>query len=650
MADTSRETTLIIPAAVALPPLPAGKVLAVALLLTSPALVAGALTSGLLNYRDDRIVTTNPLVREGFSGETLSRVFRPSSGEMEKYCGEYAPLTCVTVGLQSRLHGPSGWAFRLVNLLLHLGAALLLYQVMLSVLPSGPAYSIARDTVNSDTPFQGREPAVAALAAGFFFLHPTNVESVSWVSGRCSVQAGFFCVLAWWLVTRGGADAVRWGRLAPPAAWQVVLGLVSFAAGVLSKPEAVGFAPLMILTELVWVRGGWPGRAGRSVAWAAAAIVLARLGTGAGAQEAAAVTGGGYWSWALTSVALLGRYAAHALAPGGLSFFYGAAPVQGLDELGLWAALALLAAAGAVLAWLPMAGRATAVLVPAGVLALGPVLAPHHSGPLFKDQSLYLALPMAAAMAAFGLEAIHYRLRFLGTEEGKRVENAGFLMLVLVSFLLALLSLQRSYQFRDDETLFRDAVKKQPASFLAHFHLAQELARKGAQPTQHPERARELWEEAYAHVRQLGETADAARHGEPLAQRCLEAELAWRLRREEAPELARQVLSKADPEQRVIRARANMILAEVAREEYERTKDPGRLEEQLRRLQAALLLVPQDTGLTPRARLAQAETRELLGQRDEALGEYQALLKEYPELAPQIEVAIRRLQQQTPKP
>jgi tetratricopeptide (TPR) repeat protein len=151
-------------------------------------------------------------------------------------------------------------------------------------------------------------------------------------------------------------------------------------------------------------------------------------------------------------------------------------------------------------------------------------------------------------------------------------------------------------------------------------------------------------------VRQLGETADAARHGEPLAQRCLEAELAWRLRREEAPELARQVLSKADPEQRVIRARANMILAEVAREEYERTKDPGRLEEQFRRLQAALLLVPQNPEVTPRARLAQAETRELLGQRDEALGEYQALLKEYPELAPQIEVAIRRLQQQTPKP
>lgn len=209
MADATPPTTLMLPVPPAPRPLHAGKVLALALVIGSPALVGGAFFTGFLNYDDHRIILQNPLAREGFTARAIEQVARPPAPGFKGFYSQYIPLTYFTLGLQYRLHGPRAWAFRLVNLLFHLGTALLLYRLLLALLPQAPATSIAQDVLNADTPFRGREPALAALASAFFFFHPANVESVAWASERNNVQALFLAVLAWWLMARGSAHPAK---------------------------------------------------------------------------------------------------------------------------------------------------------------------------------------------------------------------------------------------------------------------------------------------------------------------------------------------------------------------------------------------------------------------------------------------------------
>ena len=640
MSDALHDTTVRFTAAAARKDW-TERVLVLVLALGGPALVAGALFTDFLRYDDQKMIAENPISREGFTRDALREVAKIPEEGQKGYYGQFIPLTYLTLGLQYRLHGPHAWLFRLVNLLFHLGTALLLYRVILALVPRGPPTSLAYDSVNTDAPFQTDGKATAALAAALFYFHPTNVESVAWAAERNNVQGLFLAVLAWWLLVAQGADASNWRRLRPPTWGHWGLALLSFGAALLSKPAAIGFAPLLVLTELLWIRDGWLNRLLRAAGFALLAVFAAQAALRAGAQEVLPVTGGSYGVWALTSFSLIGRYVWHTLAPFDLSFFYGIAPARDAGEPWVWLTVVLLAAVIALFVWLPAGWRILTVLLGGAVLALGPTMAPQTIPYLFQDRYLYFALAPAAALVGLGLEGLHYRFRFVGVEQGRRLETIGLGVATLACFVLALFALRRSFDFHDDETLYRDAAAKEPESFFAHFRLADELRRKGDRE-KIPELAKNHREEADLQVRLMKEAVDVDRHPSPVVQWLVEGGLAWRLGRPEARELLRKVMEEARPEQVLVRARANRILAEMAQAEYERTKDQGFLRERAERLRQVLDIVPENWPEVPYVILSLADALSGLGRYEDARKEYEKL-RDNEELWPQAQLGLMRM-------
>src|SRR5207302_7983948 len=151
---------------------------------------------------------THSLVRGLFASHVFSKVSRP--------------LTFATFALSWRLGGARPFGFHLFNLILHMGASLLLCLLLEALLGASPA---------------GK--AVAFVAALVFAVHPLHTEAVSSVVGRAELLAAGFLFAAWILHLSD----------------QQIPALICFILALLSKESAVIFLPLLLVGD--YARGKW---------------------------------------------------------------------------------------------------------------------------------------------------------------------------------------------------------------------------------------------------------------------------------------------------------------------------------------------------------------------------------------------------------
>jgi len=85
----------------------------------------------------------------------------------------YYPLVLTTFWTVHKFVGLSPWPYHLLNVLLHAGSAVLLWQVLRQLNVRG-----------------------AWLGAALWALHPVMVQSVAWVTELKNTQSGFFYLLA----------------------------------------------------------------------------------------------------------------------------------------------------------------------------------------------------------------------------------------------------------------------------------------------------------------------------------------------------------------------------------------------------------------------------------------------------------------------
>lgn len=407
---------------------------------------APAMQGGFV-WDDDDYVTENANLR---SLQGLQRIWFELGA-----VPQYYPIVHTSFWVEYHLWGSRPLGFHLTNVLLHALNGLILWELLRRLRVPG-----------------------AWVAAALFVLHPIQVESVAWVTERKNVLSGTFYLLAA-LMYLGGRDQNDDAGDAGPGRARYAATVLLFLCALLSKsvtatlPAAIGV--------VLWFQRGRLGR--RDVLRLAAMIPF---GIAAGALTSwmeRYIVGATGPEWALSPLDRLivaGRafwfYLGKLAWPHPLTFIYprwdlaGASPAMLLvPAAALLLLLALWFARGRI-----GRGPLAAALLFAGTLApaLGFVNVYPMRFSFVADHFAYLAVigPLALVAATVVTVLGRYRTRLPALAPG---------LAVLVLGILGALTWQRGYAYADEETLWRDTLRKNSSSFIANGNLGGILLQRG---------------------------------------------------------------------------------------------------------------------------------------------------------------------------
>ncbi len=422
---------------------------------------AGTLDYPLL-HDDQWAITNNPVVTEDFD---LGRIFRTNAwGNQPEYLHtpNYRPLSVLTLAWTHAAAGLDPVPYRATNLVLY---------ALVSVLVLGAVHRL------------GARPLPAALASCWFALHPVHVETVLQVVNREEMLCALFWLAAVGLAAgRSALVPAPVRKTWTPTSLAALAGATALA--VLSK-EGGAMIPFAVAgIGLLWPAG--PARirqvlppllASGSVVVAYLALRVAVLGyLGAGAipwQDNPLVR-------ASTPERLVGAFAVVweafriLVTPVDLSVDYG------YDALGIPGP--------------GTAARAAGGLVAVGLLVFGAVRASRSGRPLAGLGVLVVAVSWApVSHLAFPSSILLGDRLLLLPSAGLAAAIAGFLsvspsgfrgraaaaLVLLWSFTLLPLSVERTRDWRDAETLFASSLRNRPGSPRLHNNLGLVLLHEG---------------------------------------------------------------------------------------------------------------------------------------------------------------------------
>jgi len=416
-----------------------------------------ALRAGFV-WNDNTYVTENPTL-DGVQGLRLIWA--------DPYANEqYYPLVFTSFWVEKQLWGLHPFGYHLVNVLLHAASALLLWALLRRLGLPG-----------------------AWIAAAVFALHPVCVESVAWVAERKNTLSLFLTLLAahaYLASSDARSVSGQHGRKAQPKLrWYrrpgtlYLAALVAFALALLAKTTA-SLLPAVLLVILWWKRG--------RLRWADVrplvpffAVGLALAWNTAWLEKTMVRASGVEWSLSPPArVVLAGRvlafYVGKLIRPVDLAFIYErwvVDPRAWLQWLPALAALAVLA-----VTWMLQRRLGRGPL--AGVLLLGGVVFPamgffnvyamRYS--YVADHFAYQAVAVFAAVVVCGIAAL-----LVGRPPTLRKTAGALGILALV--VLGVLTFRQSRVYRDQDTLWKDTLAKNPGCFMCHTNYGYSLYARG---------------------------------------------------------------------------------------------------------------------------------------------------------------------------
>jgi tetratricopeptide (TPR) repeat protein len=371
----------------------------------------------------------------------LGALFSPPAGR--GLTVEARPLLNFSFAVNYAISGNAVWSYHLVNLLIHLCAALTLF-------------GIVRRTAERFEPGGAAWPTWLALAAaGLWALHPLQTEAVSYVAQRAESLASLFYLLALYGLIRD---------------WRL-FSVLSCLLGMGTK-EITATAPLVIfLYDRTFLAGSfrraWADRRGYYMALAGSWIVLAALMLRNGAARSGTAgfgTGVSSAAYAWTQGTAIVHYLRLSLWPHPLVFDYGewlAGPGT-IFALKVVLVMALVAACIWGLRRRPPAGFL------GGWFLL--TLAPSSSflpiaTQTMAEHRMYLPLAALTIGSVWALAAVGRRLALSAA--------------VLLALGFGCLTVARNRDYRTELRLHADTAAKQPENARAHYNLGTILARLG---------------------------------------------------------------------------------------------------------------------------------------------------------------------------
>jgi hypothetical protein len=424
---------------------PACLLLAVTALVYSPSLRGGFL------WDDDAYIGRN---QELTNAAGLRRIWlTPGSTQ------QYYPLTFTTFWIEYHLWGLRPIGYHLVNVLLHVVNAMLVWVLLEFLGVSG-----------------------AWIAAWLFALHPVQVESVAWMTELKNVLSTFFYLsAALFLLKSRGEKPIRVSFYA--------FSLVLFLCALLSKSVTATFPVVMLLIG-AWISGSWERKEIlRLFPFLAMGLVVGLFTLHyehrwVGAQGI---------HWALTwpdRFIIAGRafwfYLVKLLYPSPLIFIY---PRWTIDPRNLslylypMAALLLLVTLACGRKWwgkLPFAGLLFFVVTLSPVLGLTSFYFMRFS--FVADHFQYLACIGVFAWAGWALSRLLNHLDIKGSWLGR-------ILVGMLCMNLALATARAARKYADPLHLWQETLEFNPDSAIAHHNMGIAYSEKNQ------------WGDALAHLR-----------------------------------------------------------------------------------------------------------------------------------------------------
>lgn len=380
------------------------------------------------HYDDSHSILENPHLR---SLTNLPRILvDPQTFSREPAMAMYRPVLVTTYALNYWAGGYNPAGFRLVNLGVHVLTAVLVFQLLGSLLGSR---------------------SLAWWGAVLFGLHPVHSQVVNYISSRSESLAavGVLAALGWVLAARP----------------RPIAALAAYAGALLTKPSAVAILPLMIVGR--WSpatdRLGWRRQL---PFWVVTAAYLALIVTNRFLTRSLSLSQEvrPYGEQLLTQVKAVVYYLWLAAMPVRLSVEHGL--MDGTPGLAPVLASLLLLGSAVGLAW---RGRHAC---PWGLLGVGwflgglavTLLVPLNM--VINEHRLYLA-SIGLLLVTLGPLSARPPRRGMG------FIGAGLLL------CLAVLTWQRNPVWRDELSLWRDAATKAPGLFRVQSNLGLALYEAG---------------------------------------------------------------------------------------------------------------------------------------------------------------------------
>ena len=524
-----------------------------------------AVTCGFVNIDDDRYVFRNPLVLGGLSADGVRRAWTDVV-----FCN-WAPLTILSLQLDTSLFGTQPWGYHLTNVLVHAAATAFVYLAVVRMTAA---------------------PGRSLVAAALFGVHPLRVESVAWISERKDVLSVFFLAAA----------LVAYERYCRrPGIWRYLAVAAAMLASLLTKATAVTL-PLLLLVLDAWPlrRANMPGLGkllGDSVdppsfptaSWRRlcmeklplfvlaaifAVITIATQATAIQGEEKMPL-----WQARIpNAVIAIGTYLWETALPIRLHPAHQHSGAAGISPLALMAAIVTIAA----VAWLAVRLRHSVPACAAGLawffLALSPVLGIVTQQGFQAHADRFTYVPHIGLMVAVVWTAAHLLKRW----KVSRRASTGLALAAIVC--CSILSRGQIAIWRNSLTVWNQVLSIEPTSALAHMNLG----------TAHYDRG-EIDVAIAAFRRSLAIRPTA------LAQNWLGIALAETGRPLEAYE-AYAAATMIDPAFADGYNNAGTILARM-----------GRMREAIERFERAAALSPNDQEIQQNVARAKAELREIVG-------------------------------------
>lgn len=419
---------------------------AAALIVVAGVLAYANSLRGPFVFDDPSSITTNPTVRR------LWPLWAPLTPPQAAVTVQGRPVLNFSLALNYAIGGEAVRGYHVMNLAIHLGAALTLFGLV--------RRTLLLPTVSPRC--RAHALGLALTITLLWVAHPLQTQAVTYVIQRAESLMGLFYLLTLYCFVRGVNSPA-------PARW---LGLSILAAyfGMATK-EVMVTAPVVVLFyDRAFVAGNfraaWRSRRTYYVGLASAWVILGWLVAGTGGNRGGAAgfdVGVGWWDYALTQFVAIAHYLRLAVWPQPLVFEYGTFWVEHavnvLPAVGLVCALAL---AALVATWRkPALGFAGLFFF--AILSVTSIVP--GTTQMIVEHRMYLPLAAVLVFLVLGLHTVWPARRRWAIAPP------------VVALILT--TQARNDDYRTELRLWRDTVTKRPANALAREMHAQALERAG---------------------------------------------------------------------------------------------------------------------------------------------------------------------------